>query len=114
MSGCIFCKIVAGQIKAQVVFEDERVLAFRDLNPQAPVHILIIPKKHVERLMSASEEDLAVFADLHRAAQKVATDEELTETGFRLVTNNGKDAGQSVDHLHYHLLGGRPMAWPPG
>lgn len=114
MNDCIFCKIGAGQIKANVVYDDQRVMAFRDLNPKAPVHILIIPKKHIGSVMATSESELGLFADIYRAAQKVATSEKLVETGFRLVANNGKDAGQSVDHLHIHLLGGRALAWPPG
>ena len=114
MSDCIFCKIAAGQIKADVVYEDQNVLAFRDVNPKAPVHILIIPKKHIERLSTVSEADLSLVSDIHRGVQKVAISEKLVESGYRLVTNNGRDAGQSVDHLHYHVLGGRALAWPPG
>lgn len=114
MSECIFCNIAAGQIKADVVYDDQHVMAFRDVNPKAPVHILIIPKKHIERLSAVSEADLSLVADIHRVVQEVARVEKVAESGYRLVTNNGSDAGQSVDHLHYHMLGGRALAWPPG
>lgn len=114
MKDCIFCKIAAGQIKAQVVFEDHHVVAFRDISPQAPVHIIIIPKKHIERVAALEEADLGVMADIHRAAIKIAKDEQVSESGYRLTTNSGKDSGQTVQHLHYHLLGGRHLSWPPG
>lgn len=110
---CIFCKIAAGQIKADVVFQDERVMAFRDVSPKAPVHILIIPKKHIERISAVTEADFILIGDLHRAIQRVAIKENVSDSGFRIITNNGKDAGQTVNHLHYHLLGGRSMSWQP-
>jgi len=113
MNDCLFCKIGAGQIKSDVVYEDQRVMAFRDLTPKAPVHILIIPKKHIERVSAVTEPDFGIFADLHRAAQHVAKSQNVFESGFRLITNNGKDAGQTVNHLHYHLLGGKAMTWSP-
>jgi histidine triad (HIT) family protein len=111
---CIFCKIVAGQIKAKVVYEDKTVLAFRDINPQAPVHIIVIPKEHFECLMSLGKNHLPLVADFLSAVQKIAQDENVVESGFRVVTNNGKDAGQSVHHLHFHVMGGRALGWPPG
>lgn len=114
MSDCIFCKIAAGQMKANTVLENEHVVAFRDINPQSPVHILIIPKKHVERVSSLVERDFFYLAEIHRAAQELARSEKIEESGYRLVVNNGADAGQTVDHLHYHLLGGRHLGWPPG
>lgn len=114
MNDCIFCKIAAGQMKANVVYETDHVAAFRDINPQAPVHILIIPKKHIERVSAIMEQDRDVIADIHRAAVLLAERENIVKDGFRLVTNDGKNAGQTVSHLHYHLLGGRTFHWPPG
>ena len=114
VNDCIFCKIAAGQIKSQVVFEDQRVMAFRDVSPQAPVHILIIPKKHIDRLSAMAEEDLSLVVDIHRTARLLAEQEKLVSSGFRLVTNDGKDSGQTVQHMHFHLLGGRKLSWPPG
>jgi len=111
---CIFCKIVAGEIPADVVRESDRVLAFRDLNPMAPTHILLIPKEHVESVAELSDQHGEVLADLMQAATQLARADGIEESGWRLVTNVGPDAGQSVFHLHFHLLGGRPMAWPPG
>lgn len=111
---CIFCKIAAGQIPAKIVYEDARVVAFRDIKPEARVHVLIVPRRHIERAANlVSDDDFVLVGDIHRAALKIATSEGLA-SGFRLVTNSGPDAGQTVDHLHYHLLGGRRMKWPPG
>lgn len=106
---CIFCKIAAGQIPATFVYEDARVVAFRDIKPEARVHVLIVPRRHVDRVSSlVSDDDFALIGDIHRAALKIATNEGLS-SGFRLVTNSGPDAGQAVDHLHYHLLGGQKL-----
>jgi len=110
---CIFCRIVAGQFGTPFVYQDPAVVAFRDLKPEAPVHMLIIPRAHVACVTEVDQEDLSIFADIHRAAQTIAKQENLSG-GFRLVTNNGVDAGQTVDHLHYHLMAGRPLKWPPG
>lgn len=111
---CIFCNIAAGQIPAKLVYEDPRVVAFRDIKPEARVHVLLIPRRHVERVSDlTSEDDFKLVGEIHRAAIKIAKDEGL-DAGFRLVTNSGPDAGQTVNHLHYHLLGGRRMKWPPG
>ncbi len=112
MSECIFCKIVDKSISSQIVYESADVLAFYDLNPQAPTHILIIPKKHVPKLSSASAEDVELLGKVQIAARDIAA--KLKIDDFRLVLNNGRKAGQSVDHIHYHLLGGRRMNWPPG
>lgn len=109
---CIFCKIAMGTMPAQVIYEDDHVVAFKDLNPQAPTHLLFIPKKHIASLAKASEDDAALLGHIQIAAVKLAKD--LNIGDFRLVTNSGKGAGQSVDHLHYHLLAGRRMNWPPG
>jgi histidine triad (HIT) family protein len=110
---CLFCRIVAGEIPAKVVHESDAVLAFRDVNPQAPTHILLIPKEHVVSVADLEEEHDEVLGELLRAAAHLARAEGLS-TGWRLVTNVGPDAGQSVHHLHFHLLGGRGMGWPPG
>ena len=113
MADCIFCKIAAGGVNAKVVHEDEDTLSFVDLNPQAPTHVLIIPKRHIPRLTEAGAADAALLGKLQLAAAEVAKILKV-EGAFRLVTNNGKGAGQSVDHLHYHLLAGRKLLWPPG
>jgi histidine triad (HIT) family protein len=110
---CLFCKIRDGAIPANNVYEDELALAFRDINPQAPTHILIIPRKHIASLADLAEEDAALVGHLHVIAARLAGEEKLSG-GYRTVFNTGAHAGQSVLHLHLHLLGGRPMAWPPG
>jgi histidine triad (HIT) family protein len=110
---CLFCKIVSGDIPAKRLYEDDRVLAFPDINPQAPVHILIIPKQHLASHAHATPEDAAMLGHLISAAGEIARAQNLAN-GYRLVINTGPDGGQTVDHLHIHLLGGRPMAWPPG
>lgn len=109
---CIFCKIASGEIKAKTIQVTQEYVAFYDLNPQAPVHVLIVPVKHIASLSAASDGDLELLGTLQIAAKKLAA--ELKLDGFRLVLNNGKIAGQSVDHIHYHLLGGRRLLWPPG
>lgn len=113
-SSCPFCRIVAHQIPAEIVRESERVLAFRDLNPQAPTHILLIPKEHVESAAELEDRHGETLADIMQAATQLAGAEGIAESGWRLVTNVGAGGGQSVFHLHFHLLGGRPMTWPPG
>ncbi len=113
MADCIFCKIAGGEIATDFVYEDETVVAFRDLNPQAPVHILIVPKVHVANITELADKDLAahIFAEVVPAiAKKIGVD----ATGFRIVVNTGEEGGQTVNHLHVHLLGGRKMTWPPG
>ncbi len=110
---CIFCKIARGEIPANKVYEDEEFVAFKDINPQAPIHVLIIPKKHIESLSEAKEEDRELLGKLLWVAKKVAQELNLRK-GYRLVINTGPDGGQEVLHLHVHLLGGRAMAWPPG
>ncbi len=113
MEDCVFCKIVKGEIPAKKVYEDENYLAFHDIDPQAPVHILVIPKKHIESLDEAGEKERSLLGGLLLVAKKVAKDMKL-EKGYRLVINTGPDGGQAVFHLHIHLLGGRALAWPPG
>ena len=112
MKDCIFCKIATGQVQAQIVYQDEDVVVFKDLNPQAPVHLLIIPVKHISKLDEANEQDMVLLGKLQPTAAKVAKD--LGIKDFRLITNNGKGAGQSVEHLHYHLMAGRRFLWPAG
>ncbi len=110
----IFSKIIRGEIPTKRVFESEHVLAFHDVSPQAPVHVLVIPKEALLNLTEADENDEALLGELLRATDRVAEILGVRESGFRVVINNGKDAGQSVDHLHLHVLAGRPLAWPPG
>jgi histidine triad (HIT) family protein len=111
---CLFCRIVAKEIPTDLVHQDDRSLVIRDLNPQAPTHLLVIPREHIESLDDASQKDEALLGHLLRVAAKVANAEGLVEGGYRTVINNGAGAGQSVFHLHVHVLGGRPMNWPPG
>jgi histidine triad (HIT) family protein len=111
---CIFCRVVAGEVRADVIFQDDRCVAFRDINPQAPVHVLVIPREHIESLDDAGRGDEAVLGHILRVAARVANDEGLSESGFRTIINTGAGAGQSVLHLHLHVLGGRQMTWPPG
>ena len=112
-SDCLFCKIARREIPAEIVHESDRVVAFRDLRPVAPTHILLIPKEHIESAASIEEGHGKLLADLFRTAAHLAKAENL-DSGWRLLTNVGPEAGQSVFHLHFHLLGGRPMEWPPG
>jgi histidine triad (HIT) family protein len=111
---CLFCRIVAGEIPADIVHTDEHSIAFRDINPQAPTHILVIPREHLESLDEASRQDEALLGHLLRIAARLANAQGLTESGYRTVINTGAGAGQSVFHLHLHLLGGRTLNWPPG
>ena len=113
-SNCLFCKVAAHEIPADIVRESDRVVAFRDLNPQAPTHILLIPKEHLVSVEELGDDHGDTVIDIMQAATQLARAEGISERGWRLVTNVGPDAGQSVFHLHFHLLGGRPMAWPPG
>ncbi|HEX8719600.1 MAG TPA: histidine triad nucleotide-binding protein [Pyrinomonadaceae bacterium] len=111
---CIFCKIVAGEIPAAKVYEDERAVAFRDINPQAPTHALVIPRRHVASLNDAAEGDESLLGHLLLVAARVAREAGHAEGGFRTVVNTGADAGQTVFHIHVHVLGGRRLKWPPG
>jgi histidine triad (HIT) family protein len=113
MADCLFCGIVAGKIPARKVYEDERTFAFEDIDPQAPVHVLIIPKQHLAGLKEAQSEDSDIIGYCHLVAARIARERNI-ENGYRTVFNVGPGAGQSVFHLHLHLLGGRPLAWPPG
>lgn len=111
---CIFCRIVNKEIPAKVVYEDDRVLAFHDINPQAPYHILVIPKKHLSTLLEISEEDKDLIGHIYMTINKIAQDLGFAERGFRVVVNCKEEAGQTVFHIHFHVLAGRPMDWPPG
>ena len=114
MSDCIFCKIIEGEIPSQVVYEDDDVFAFRDLNAQAPLHVLIIPKKHIATINDLKTEDAGTVGKLYLAAKKIAADEGYADDGYRVVMNCGEAAGQTVFHIHLHLLAGRTLTWPPG
>jgi histidine triad (HIT) family protein len=111
---CLFCKIASKEARATVVHEDEEIVAFRDIHPKAPVHILLVPRKHIASLGDAAGEDAALLGKILLVAKDLAVKEGIDVPGWRLVTNRGRGAGQSVFHLHFHLLGGRPMSWPPG
>lgn len=111
---CIFCAIAAGSIKSDIVYSDEHVVAFRDINPAAPVHVLVVPRRHIASLLDLGPGDDELVAAIHRAIRQVATEQGIVASGFRVVVNVGEGAGQSVGHLHYHVLGGRALAWPPG
>lgn len=108
---CIFCKIVSGEIPSKIVYEDDNVLAFNDIDPQAPVHIVVIPKKHFANILELNDSTIlnAIFDSIRKIA-----DEQKMEKGFRIVCNTGSDGGQTVDHLHFHILAGRNLQWPPG
>jgi histidine triad (HIT) family protein len=111
---CIFCRIAAGEIPAKVVRQDEDIVAFRDVNPRAPTHVLVIPRRHIASVNVLDPDDAALVGKLFLAAREIARSEGVDESGYRMVVNAGPDAGQSVDHIHLHLLGGRGLAWPPG
>ena len=111
---CIFCEIIEKKRPAQIIFEDEQVLAFEDIHPQAPVHVLVIPKKHIPTNLDIQEEDMHLVGSLFQAASTIARKRGIAERGFRMVMNCNREAGQTVFHLHLHVLGGRGMYWPPG
>ncbi len=113
-SECVYCKIVRGEHPAEVVHSTETIMAFRDVNPKAPIHILIIPKEHISSVADVTDDHGAPLAEMMQAAAHLAKAEGVDRSGWRLVTNVGPDAGQSIFHLHFHLLGGRRMRWPPG
>ena len=114
MEECLFCKIAAGEISASKVYEDEQLIAFKDINPAAPVHILLIPRVHIVSLNEVEAKDTELLGRIQLAAAQVAEKMGIDKTGYRLVNNNGLEGGQEVSHLHYHLIGGRTMEWPPG
>jgi histidine triad (HIT) family protein len=114
MNDCIFCAIAAGEIMADIVHQDDDVVAFRDTNPQAPTHILVIPREHIASAAELTPTHDHLWGRLLHVAQQIAVSEAIDKSGYRLVTNVGRNGGQTVHHLHLHLLGGRPMTWPPG
>ncbi len=114
MADCLFCGIVNGDVKGEVVYQDSSVVAFKDINPKAPVHLLIVPRKHIATLLDVGQGDKGLLGDILFAANKLARDHGISQDGFRVVFNCGEGAGQSVFHIHLHLLGGRAMTWPPG
>lgn len=114
MTDCLFCRIVDGSVPSEKVYEDDMVLAFRDIDPQAPTHVLIVPKKHMASVMEAGGDNAPYVEAMLAAARRLASEAGLDGSGFRLVMNTGRDGGQTVDHLHIHLLGGRALGWPPG
>lgn len=114
MDNCIFCKIIKGEIPCSKVYEDDKVLAFNDINPEAPVHFLVITKKHLESIIDFQNEDYLLINHIIEVISKLAKDMGIDEKGFRIVNNIGKDGGQTVPHVHFHVLGGRHLQWPPG
>jgi histidine triad (HIT) family protein len=114
MTDCLFCKIINREIPASIVYEDERVLAFNDINPQAPTHVLVVPKRHIASLSDLAEGDDQIVGEVVRRAAAIAQDRGIAAGGYRTVFNTNRDAGQTVFHVHLHLLGGRSMRWPPG
>jgi histidine triad (HIT) family protein len=111
---CLFCRIASMEVPADIVFEDDTVIAFRDITPKAPVHILLIPRQHITSAASLTDANGPMLGRLFAVAAQIARDEGVAKSGFRMTTNSGAGAGQSVPHLHFHLMGGRQMGWPPG
>ena len=114
MDNCLFCGIIEGRMKGDFVYQDGSVVAFRDINPRAPVHILIVPRKHIATLLDATVEDHKLIGEVFSVANRLAEEHGVAKSGFRVAVNCGAGAGQSVFHLHFHLLGGRAFSWPPG
>lgn len=111
---CVFCKLAKGMLRADILYEDDKVLAFKDIHPQAPVHVLVIPREHITALWEVDESHVVLLGRLLLAANNVAGRQGIQETGYRIVINTGTEAGQTVDHVHAHVLGGRKLTWPPG
>lgn len=114
MSKCLFCSIASGKTPAEIIFENDTAVAFRDSNPQAPHHVLVIPRKHISNYLNIEKADAEILISMAQAVSEVVKNCRIEKSGFRIVINNGPDAGQAVDHLHFHLLGGRKLQWPPG
>mgnify|MGYP000960403627 FL=1 len=114
MNDCIFCKIANGEIPTDKIYEDEKVVAFYDIDPQSPVHFLVIPKEHISSIKEIDESNVSIISHIFLVIKKIATDNGLDEKGYRIVNNCGEYGGQTVDHLHFHILGGRELLWPPG
>ncbi|HJX01617.1 MAG TPA: histidine triad nucleotide-binding protein [Candidatus Humimicrobiaceae bacterium] len=114
MEDCLFCKIINKEIKSDIVFENDTVLIFKDISPQAPVHLLAVPKEHIESILEIEKLDCRILKELMEAISRIALEKGLDKDGFRVVINTGTGAGQSVNHLHFHILGKRKLTWPPG
>lgn len=114
MEGCIFCKIICGEVKTDFIFEDDKFVVFKDINPQAPVHLLLVPKKHIQSINDVSEKEEKFLSGVFRVIRQVAEKLGFEKTGYRTVINTGKSAGQEVLHIHFHILAGRKFNWPPG
>lgn len=114
MENCIFCKIIKGEIPSKKIYEDDKVIAFHDISPAAPVHVLVIPKEHIESANHITEENSQVIAHIFQVINKIVEELNIAEDGYRIVNNCGNDGGQTVGHLHFHVLGGRKLQWPPG
>jgi len=114
VSDCLFCRIVAGTIPSKFVYQDDQVLAFEDINPQAPVHVLVIPRRHIPSVADFKAADANLLGQMVEACVKIAKQKGIADQGYRIVTNTGSNAGQSVFHVHFHVLGGRHLTWPPG
>ena len=111
---CIFCKIINGEIPSNKIYEDDKVLAFHDVNPEAPIHFLVIPKEHIQSVNELNEKNVDIISHIFLVINKIVRDLNISETGYRVVNNCGKDGGQTVDHMHFHVLGQRDLKWPPG
>ncbi|SFL25816.1 histidine triad nucleotide-binding protein [Halanaerobium salsuginis] len=114
MEDCLFCKIAAGELATEFIYSDDQVVVFKDINPQAPVHLLIVPRRHIKDLNNIVETDAELIGHIYQIAAKLAAEYDIADSGYRLVSNCGADGGQSVFHIHFHLLGGRELQWPPG
>jgi len=114
MSDCLFCRIIRREIPGSIVYEDDRVIAFNDINPQAPTHVLVVPKRHIDSLNDLTDKDDQIVGEVVRRAAAIANERGISAKGFRTVFNTNRQAGQTVFHIHLHLIGGRPMTWPPG
>lgn len=114
MDNCLFCKIIKGEIPCSKVYEDDKVLAFKDISPEAPVHILVIPKEHIKSANEINEKNSQVVAHIFTVINKIAEEQGIKENGYRIVNNCGEHGGQTVEHIHFHVLGGRNLTWPPG
>ncbi len=114
MPDCIFCEIVSKRMKSEMIHEDEELVAFKDINPQAPVHVLIVPRKHIDSVQDVKQDEAELMGKMVLVAKKIAEANNIDEDGYRLIINNGINGGQTVSHLHLHMLGGRRMTWPPG
>lgn len=114
MDDCIFCKIIKGEIPSSKIYEDDKVYAFKDINPEAPVHFLVIPKEHIQSVNDINENNSDIIAHIFEVINKLVVEQKVDKTGYRIINNCGEDGGQTVNHMHFHVLGGRSLNWPPG